>query len=73
MVLWRLRGYVDPEGEYRSRDGVCSLQKRNEGYRLLVEHGNQVQVDERHGSVQEAQARAEALRAKLIKQGWNRV
>jgi hypothetical protein len=37
---------------------------------LVVEHGNQVQADEWHESVQDAQARAEAIKAQLVKQGW---
>lgn len=70
VILWRLRGYTDPEGEYGGTEVVCSCQKEDSAYRLLVRHGDEVQVDEGHTSVATVQARADALRAELLQRGW---
>ena len=50
MILWRLRGYSDPECEFQGGDVVCSVERTSEGYRLLVEHAGQIQTDETHGT-----------------------
>jgi hypothetical protein len=70
MILWRLRGYADPEGEYPRSEVVYSIERLPAGYRLLVEYGRTVQVDEMHVSAAAAQEKAEALRVELLKQGW---
>jgi len=57
-------------GEYTRSEVVCSIERSTSGYRLLVEHGSAVQVDELHASAAAAQAKAEALREELLKQGW---
>jgi hypothetical protein len=46
MILWRLQGYSDPEGEYTPSEVVCSIERLTTGYRLLVEHGSELQIDE---------------------------
>ena len=66
MIFWRLRGYADPEGEYPGAKSSV----RSSGYRLLVEHGSAVQVDELDASAAAAQGKAEVLREELLKQGW---
>ena len=70
MILWRLRGYADPEAEFSGGEVVCSIERLTSGYRLLVEHGSTVQVDEMHVSAAAAQEKAEALRVEMVKQGW---
>jgi hypothetical protein len=70
MILWRLHGYPDPEGEYVRSEVVCSIERSTSGYRLLVEHERTMHVDEVHASATAAQGRAQALRAALLKQGW---
>jgi hypothetical protein len=70
MILWRLRGHADPEAERVQSEVVCSIEGVTTGYRLLVEHGGTVQMDEMHQSATAAQEKAEALRAELVKQGW---
>lgn len=71
MILWRLRGYSDPEGEVAGSEVVCSIERMPSGYRLLVEYESKVQADEMHVSAAAlAQEKAEALRAELLKQGW---
>ena len=57
MILWRLRGYVDPEAEYTRSEVVCSIERLTSGYRLLVAHGSNVQVDEIHVSTAAARER----------------
>jgi hypothetical protein len=70
MILWRLQGYSDPEGEYAPSEVVCSIERLDARYTLRVEHGSTVQINEIHASAAAAQEKAEALRAELLKQGW---
>jgi hypothetical protein len=70
VILWRLRGYSDPEGEWAPSEVVCSIERLPAGYRLFVEYGSTVQVDELLVSAAAAQEKAEALRAQLLTQGW---
>lgn len=49
---------------------VCPIERRTSGYRLLVEHGSTVQVDEMHAAAAAAQEKAEALEVEWLKQGW---
>ena len=70
MILWRVRGYADTEGEVAGSEVVCSIDRLPTVYRLLVEHGSMVQVDELHVSEAAAHQKAEALKAELLKQGW---
>ena len=44
MILWILRGYSDPEGEFAADEIVCSIERLEDGYRLLVEHHGEVQI-----------------------------
>ena len=71
MILWRLHGYADPEGEPLSQsEVVCSIERSTAGYQLLVAHESTVQVDELHASAAAAREKAEVLRAELLTQGW---
>ena len=67
MILW----YADPEGEYAPSEVVCSIERLTSGYRLLVEYGSTVHVDELHASATAAQGRAEALRGGVAKAGMD--
>src|SRR5688572_22604662 len=40
-VAIALRGYADPDGETAPREVVCSIERTDEGYRLLVELGRE--------------------------------
>lgn len=46
MILWRLRGYSDPEGEFEAGEVECAIERAEEGYRLLVVRSGEVQVHE---------------------------
>ena len=70
MILWRLRGYADPEAECAPSEVVCSMERLTAGYGSFVEHGSTVQVDEMHPSAAAAQENPETRRAELLKQGW---
>jgi hypothetical protein len=70
MILWRLHGYADPEGEYARSEVVCSIERVTSRYRLRVKRGGTVQINEPHASATAAQEKAEALRTELLKQGW---
>ena len=48
MILWTLSGYSDPEGEFTSGEIVCSIERSEDGYRLLVEHDGEIQLPESH-------------------------
>ena len=54
MILWRLRGYADPEGESSGGEMACSIEKSEDGYRLLVEHDGEIQLHESHASIDTA-------------------
>ena len=71
MILWRLRGYSDPDGEYEGGVAECAIERAADGYRLLVVHCGNVQADERHAGIEAARAKAEMLRAELIALGWS--
>jgi len=71
MILWRLRGYTDPGGEFQGGEVECSLERSEDGYRLLVAHDGEFQVHESHASIDTARGKREALRAELLKQGWS--
>ena len=70
MILWRLRGYADPGGEWESGNAVCGIERSEDGYRLLVEQNGEILVHESHASIESARGKAEILREKLLKQGW---
>ena len=38
MILWCLRGYTDPEGEFEGGEVECAIEHAEDGYRLLVSH-----------------------------------
>ena len=46
MILWTLRGYSDPEGEFPSGEVVCAVERSEDGYRLLVEHDGEIRLHE---------------------------
>ncbi len=71
MILWHLRGYTDPEGEFEGGEVECAIEHAEGGYRLLVSHDGEIQVEESHGSIDTARGRAELLKADLLKKGWS--
>ena len=73
MILWRLRGYSDPDGEWVGGMAECAVERVAEGYRLRVVHEGSVQADESHATIETARAKAEMLRAELIALGWSDV
>ena len=73
MILWRLRGFSDPDGEWEGGETECAIERSEDGYRLRVVHGGQIQADERHAGIESARAKAEMLRAELIALGWSDV
>ena len=70
MILWTLRGYSDPEGDFESVEVVCSIERSEDGYRLLVEHDGEIQIHESHAAIDTARGKAQLLREKLEAQGW---
>ena len=71
MILWCLRGYTDPEGEFEGGEVECAIERAEDGYRLLVSQDGEIQVHESHGSLDTARGRAEMLKADLLKKGWS--
>jgi hypothetical protein len=71
MILWTLRGYSDPEGEFGGAEIVCSIERSEDGYRLLVEHDGEIQIHESHAAIETARGKAEMLRETLVAQGWS--
>ena len=51
MILWTLRGYSDPEGEFENGEIVCVIERCEDGYRLLLQHNGQVQLHENHDTI----------------------
>ena len=70
MILWCLRGYTDPEGEFEGGEVECVIERAEDGYRLLVPHDGEIQVHESHASIDTARGRAEMLKADLLTRGW---
>ena len=71
MILWCLRGYTDPEGEFEGGEVECAIECAEDGYRLLVSHDGEIQVDEGHATIETARGTAEMLKADLLKKGWS--
>ena len=44
MILWRLRGYADLEGEFAGGEVECAIEPSEDGYRLLVAQDGQIQL-----------------------------
>ena len=71
MILWRLRGYADPEGERAASHVECVVERCEQGcYQLGVIHNGETQIQESHESIRTAQDRADAVRTKLLLVGW---
>jgi hypothetical protein len=70
MILWTLRGYSDPEGEFEAGEIVCSIERSEGGYRLLVEHDGELQIYESHAAIETARGKAELLKGVFLNQGW---
>lgn len=49
---------------------VCSIERAEDGYRLLVEHNGEIQLHESHASIDTARGKAQLLKTTLIEQGW---
>jgi hypothetical protein len=70
MILWRLRGYSDPEGEFSGGEMTCSIEKSEDGYRLLVDHDGEIPLHESHGRIETARGKAEVIKAELLSKGF---
>ncbi|OFV95844.1 MAG: hypothetical protein A3H28_08910 [Acidobacteria bacterium RIFCSPLOWO2_02_FULL_61_28] len=73
MILWTLRGYADPEGEFEGGEVECAIERSEDGYRLVVAHDGEIQTHESHASIETARGKADALRADLLARGWSEV
>ena len=73
MILWTLHGYADPEGAFEGGEMSCSIERAEDGYRLIVEHNGEIELHESHAAIDTARGKAEFLRAELEKQGWRPV
>ena len=71
MILWRLRGYSDPEGEWEGGEVECAIEMSEDGYRLTVTHNGEIQSDQYHARIENARGKADILRADLLKKGWS--
>jgi sulfur transfer complex TusBCD TusB component (DsrH family) len=70
MILWSMRGYTDPDGEFEGGEMACAIEQAEDGYRLLVFHDGEIQTEESHGSIDTARGTAEMLKADLLARGW---
>ncbi len=70
MIVWRLRGYADPDGEFAGGEVTCAIERAEDGYRLLVAHDGEIQIHESHAAIDTARGKADLLRDTLLKQGW---
>jgi len=70
MILWCMRGYTDPEGEFEGGEMACVIEHAEDGYRLLVLHDGEIQAEESHGSIETARGKAEMLKVDLLVRGW---
>ena len=70
MILWHMRGYTDPDGEFEGGEMACAIDQAEDGYRLVVFHDGKIQAEESHGSIDTARGKAEMLKADLLARGW---
>ena len=70
MIVWCLRGYTDPEGEFEGGEVECAIERAEDGYRLLVARDGEIQVHESHATIETARGKAEGLKADLLARGW---
>lgn len=70
MTLWRLRGYSDSEAEFEGGEMTCSIEKAEDGCRLLLEHDGEIQLHESHASIETARGKAEAIKVELLNRGF---
>jgi len=70
LILWTLRGYSDPEGEFETGEIVCAIARSEDGYRLLLEHNGEIQLHESYRGIDTARGKAEMLKDTFIKAGW---
>ena len=62
MILWRLSGLT--------ADFVCSIEKRRQGYRLVVRSAWTVIVDDLLPDVRRARSKADLIRSELVEIGY---
>jgi hypothetical protein len=62
MILWRLSGLT--------ADFVCSIEKRRQGYRLIVRSAWTVIVDDLVPDVGRARSKADLIRSELLEIGY---
>lgn len=49
---------------------MCSIEKSEDGYRLLVERDGEIQLHESHSAIETARGKAEAVKRELMARGW---
>jgi hypothetical protein len=62
MILWRLR--------FITAEIVCSIEKKPDGYRLVVKQGEDTEREESLPDVTHARLKATALREQLLSMGF---
>lgn len=70
MILWHMRGYTDPDGEFEGGEMTCAIEHAEGGYRFIVWHDGETLTEEIHGSADTAREKAEMLRSDLLARGW---
>jgi hypothetical protein len=70
LILWKLRGYSDLEGEFEGGELTCSIERSEDGYRLIVEQDGEIQLHESHGAIETARGKAEIIKAELLSKGF---
>jgi hypothetical protein len=69
MILWRLRGYADPEGDFSGGEMTCSIEKSEDGHRLLVEHDGKSNFT-RATARWTARGKADVVKTELLTRGF---
>ena len=54
-------GHSDPEGEFKGGEIVCAIERSEDGYRFLVEHNGEIQLDENHVGIETARVKADGI------------
>jgi hypothetical protein len=49
---------------------MCSIERSEDGYRLLVEHDGEIQIYESHGTIETARGKATTIKAELVSRGF---
>ncbi len=57
MIVWHMRGYTDPDGEFEGGEMSCAIEHAEGGYRFVVWHDDEIQTEEIHGSIDAARGK----------------